>query len=258
MKLRQQSSTSYPITFLMVDSTDHVTGKTGLTPTVTISKNGAAFGSPAGAVTEIGNGWYALAGNATDRAALGDLLVHATGTAADPVDDRYCIVPWDPFDVYALGLTSLTNLDTSEVTVTVSNNAGVLTAYRGVTFSATVSGLTISASWTKVYFTAKTDLDLADTASTIQVVETNPGAGTDGLLYLNAAAPVNPITLSDASLTVDQGAGTVVIALTDNLTAQLARGARLHWDLKQIVSGTSSGILASGTMDIELTPTRTI
>lgn len=149
-------------------------------------------------------------------------------------------------------------IDTSAVTVTASNNAGLLTVYRGVTFAATVSGLTISASWTKVYLTVKTDLGLADTAATIQVIETNPGAGTDGLLYLNGAAPVNPITYADAALTVTQAAGTVAIALSDNLTAQLARGARLHWDLKQIISSTSSGLLASGTMDIELTPTRTI
>lgn len=109
MKQRQQSSTSYLITFLMVDSADHVTGKTGLTPTVTISKDGAAFGSPSGAVSEIGNGWYALAGDATDRDTLGDLLIHATGTGADPVDDRYCIVPWNPFDATRLGLTAVPN-----------------------------------------------------------------------------------------------------------------------------------------------------
>lgn len=107
MKQRQQFSTLYPITFLMVDSTDHVTGKSGLTPTVTISKNGGAFAPSSGAVSEIGNGWYALAGNATDRETLGDLLIHATGTGADPVDDRYCVVPWDPFDAVRLGLTAM-------------------------------------------------------------------------------------------------------------------------------------------------------
>ena len=38
-------------------------------------------------MSEIGNGWYALAGNATDRNTAGDLLVHATATGADPADD---------------------------------------------------------------------------------------------------------------------------------------------------------------------------
>ena len=97
IKIRQKSTTTYPINFLMVDATDHVTGKTGLTPTVTLSKNGAAFAAAAGAVTEISSGWYSLAGNATDRNTLGELLVHATATGADPFDIQYAIVDYDPF-----------------------------------------------------------------------------------------------------------------------------------------------------------------
>jgi hypothetical protein len=85
----KQSTTTYPLVFLMVDSTDHVTGKTGLTPTVTLSKAGAAFGAAAGAVSEIANGWYKVAGNATDSGTLGPLILHATGTAADPTDKEY-------------------------------------------------------------------------------------------------------------------------------------------------------------------------
>lgn len=95
-KLRKQSDTTYPLFFLMVDSTDHVTGKTGLSPTVTISKNGGSFASPAGAVSEIGNGLYKVAGNATDSNTLGELWIHATGTAADPSDTAYTIVTYDP------------------------------------------------------------------------------------------------------------------------------------------------------------------
>ena len=109
MKQRQQNSTLYPIPFLMIDSADHVTGKTGLSPTVTISKNGGAFASPSGAITELANGWYVLAGNATDRNTLGEFLIHATAAGADPTDDRYVIVPWDPFDAVKMGLTALPN-----------------------------------------------------------------------------------------------------------------------------------------------------
>lgn len=106
MRARKQSSTSYPIPIFMADATDHITGKTGLSPTVTLSKNNAAFAAAAGAVTEIANGWYSLAGNATDRNTLGPLLVHATGTGADPYDLEYAVVAFDPFDVN-LGLTNL-------------------------------------------------------------------------------------------------------------------------------------------------------
>ena len=79
MKEYKQSSTTHPFTFLLVSSTDHVTPVTGASPTVTISKDGASFASPAGAVSEIGNGWYALAGNATDRNTLGSLLEVTAG-----------------------------------------------------------------------------------------------------------------------------------------------------------------------------------
>jgi hypothetical protein len=109
MKAFQQSSASYHWFFYMVDSTDHVSAKTGLSPTVTLSKNGAAFASPAGAVSEVGNGWYKLAANATDRNTLGQLLLHATATGADPTDDSCLIVAFDPFDAVRAGLMSLPN-----------------------------------------------------------------------------------------------------------------------------------------------------
>jgi hypothetical protein len=107
--LLQQSSTAHPLLFLMVSSTDHITAVTGITPTVTISKDGATFASPAGTVSEVANGWYKVAGNATDTATAGALLLHATGTGADPVDDEFRVVVFNPDDGVRLGLTSLPN-----------------------------------------------------------------------------------------------------------------------------------------------------
>jgi hypothetical protein len=110
MRERQQNTTAHPITFLMVLSSDHTTGATGISPTVTLSKDGGSFAAPSGAVSEIGNGWYALAGNATDRNTLGAFLVHATGTGCDPMDVQYTITGYDPFDAVRLGLSSLPNV----------------------------------------------------------------------------------------------------------------------------------------------------
>lgn len=107
--LLQQSSTARPLLFLMIDSSDHISGKTGLSPTVTISKNGAAFGSPAGAVTELSGGWYKVAGNATDNGTTGPLLLHATATGADPCDEMYEVVAFNPDDAVRLGLTAIPN-----------------------------------------------------------------------------------------------------------------------------------------------------
>jgi hypothetical protein len=96
VRLLKQSSTAQPLVFVMVDSTDHITAKTGLSPTVVLSKNGGATASPAGAVTEVGSGIYKVAGNATDTATLGPLMLYATATGADPVHVEYGVVAFDP------------------------------------------------------------------------------------------------------------------------------------------------------------------
>lgn len=99
----KQSQTDQPLEFLLVSSTDHITGKTSVSPTVTLSKNGSAFASPAGAVSEIGSGWYKVAGNTTDSNTLGPLLLHATATGADPCDDVFPVVAYNPLTA-AIGL----------------------------------------------------------------------------------------------------------------------------------------------------------
>lgn len=84
MLLKQSTARNRMI--LMVDSTDHITGKTGLTLTITASKDGGAFSSITPTVTERGTGWYSLALTASHTDTLGDLAIHITGTAADATD----------------------------------------------------------------------------------------------------------------------------------------------------------------------------
>ncbi len=83
-------------------------GGTGYGPTVTLSKNGGAFASPAGAVSEFGNGWYQVAGNSTDTGTLGPLVLHvAASGVTPPTDSLYTVVGYNPFDSVRLGLTAL-------------------------------------------------------------------------------------------------------------------------------------------------------
>jgi len=79
-------STAYNLMAFMTDAADHIAGKTGLTLTITASKNGAAFASITPTVTERGNGWYSLALTASHTDTVGDLAIRCTGTAADPTD----------------------------------------------------------------------------------------------------------------------------------------------------------------------------
>lgn len=105
----QLSSTGQNLLFMMVSASDHITGATGKSPTVLLSKNGATFASPAGAVTEVANGWYQVAGNATDSGTLGPLALHATASGCDPSDDVFMVVAYNPLDAVHLGLTALPN-----------------------------------------------------------------------------------------------------------------------------------------------------
>lgn len=104
-----QNSGTFPLVFLLVSSSDHISPLTGLGSgaTVTISKNGGSFASPSGAVSEIGNGWYRVAGNGADTNTLGPLILHATGTGADPTDCLYPIVAYNPQAGTNLGLSAL-------------------------------------------------------------------------------------------------------------------------------------------------------
>jgi hypothetical protein len=95
--LVKQSTTQLALKFFLTDSGDHISAKTGVTATVTIRKEGGSFGSPAGSVTEIANGWYQVAANATDTNTLGEILLHATGTGADAFDGVVAmVVAFDP------------------------------------------------------------------------------------------------------------------------------------------------------------------
>lgn len=100
MKILKQS-TAYNLTVLMIDSADHVSGKTGLTLTINASKNGAAFSGITPTVTELSYGWYKLALTTSHTDTLGDLVLHITGTGADATDISLQIVDYLAGDVYS-------------------------------------------------------------------------------------------------------------------------------------------------------------
>lgn len=124
----KQGQTARPLLFKLYSATDHLAGATGKTPTVTLSKNGGAFASPAGAVTEVGRGWYKVAGNATDASALGPLVLNATATGCDECDDVFEVVAFDPEAAAGLGLTYLDAAVTSRGTGAALDAAGVRSA----------------------------------------------------------------------------------------------------------------------------------
>ena len=120
-------------------------------------------------------------------------------------------------EVWEYGTRSLTST-AAQVAAAVAGNALVVTS--GVTFAGTISNLTIPTTWTKIYLTAKTSAQQDDSIALLQIVESNPGTVTDGLLYVNGAAG----TAAWAELTVRSGGrGSWASPSRDDATALLTQ-----------------------------------
>lgn len=118
-----------------------------------------------------------------------------------------------------------------------------LSIKKAVSFDVDVTGMTIPANWTKIYWTVKTNTSVADSGAVLQVVITNGGDAGDGLIYLNGAA--NTGHEDEASLTVDQPGGTITISITDDYTAEVSAATpTLTSDFKAITDESKSVQLA--------------
>lgn len=116
----KQSTTRNLMVFL-TSASDHVTGLTGATLSVSISKDGGAFSSISPTVTERGNGWYNIALTTAHTDTLGDLVLRATAAGADPIDLReqvFAALPGDSVTVSSIATDAITaaSIATSAVT----------------------------------------------------------------------------------------------------------------------------------------------
>lgn len=105
-----QNDTTRGIMFLLLDSVDHLTRKTGILPgdmTIKLGKNGAAGAAPTGVVTEISAatlpGWYLLTPSVADVSVAGGLALQVTAAGCDQVDDLHeVLVPRVAADIKAV------------------------------------------------------------------------------------------------------------------------------------------------------------
>lgn len=141
----------------------------------------------------------------------------------------------------------LNDLNTASIAVTSAVDGNTITLTRFVTFSETISGLTIAADWEVVYLTIKRRATNDDPDAIVQIKVTNGGDAGDGLQTLNQADPDdNSLTAADGSLTVNHSAGMVAVYLTDEATAALPRAAGMTWDIKVIDASGDSAQAATG------------
>ena len=116
-----KGSTTFKLVFQLVDSSDHIAGLTGKSGSVTVSlsKNGAAGGAPAGAIAEVDAGdlpgVYSIAGDASDSDTAGPLWLYAKDAASDP----YCALVANVIDPAVANYgTNLVNISGSAVSTT--------------------------------------------------------------------------------------------------------------------------------------------
>jgi hypothetical protein len=188
-----------------------------------------------------------LADAVWDEATSGHLVAGTTGKALG--DAGAAGDPW----------TAATRTLTSSAAATVAAMSGsALVVTKSVTYGATISGLTIPASWKAIYLTAKASTSLADSAAQIQIQESVAGTG-DGLLYIhgNTAAEAG-LAAADASLTVSQAAGTIAIVIDDEATAELVAGT-YSYDVKCLLAdGTSQQLSGAATFTVQDAVTETV
>lgn len=276
-ELIQNAANAIP--FVLVDTSGvEVTGLGG-TFTVTVSKNGAGFGASAGTKAELANGWYLYTATADECNTLGPLalkitgagvaqqnLVYAVGNTAASLaailaDTNELQMDWvqgGRLDLLVDAIKAKTDLLTSAtatpVVTPVVGSKHTLTI--GATFATTVTGLTIAAGWTKVLYTLKNEIGEDDAEAILQVAVSNPAAAlTDGTLYVERKT-ATAAQRALASLTVNQAAGTVAIALGATLLADLAQHGDVNWDIKEIAT-TGQNIRGTGTADVTWAVTHT-
>ena len=148
-------------------------------------------------------------------------------------------------EVWASTTRTLTQSGTS---VAAAVDGGSITGMRGDYWSFTITGLGDISGRTKLWFSAKSDRSLADSAALIRVEETA------GLEYWNGAAA----TAGDGSLTVnDETTGSVTILVAESCTDDATVAGGYRWDVQMLdASGTIT--LKEGAFAVTADVTRVI
>lgn len=122
-----KQSTVFTRTFMMIQTSDHISGITGATVTVNLSKAGATGAAAAGAVAEVDSthnpGLYKVSLTTADTGTVGDLAFHCTATSADPTDFIDQVTTQILGDTLTANATQINSVATSSV-ATVGANIG--------------------------------------------------------------------------------------------------------------------------------------
>lgn len=116
------AGSAYTVMMKCFLASDHVSPATGKTMAVVLSKAGGAFGNPnAGAsnATEVADGWYKFALDATDTNTVGDLVVRLTAATVDDSERLLQIV-----NANTGGLAALPNVASGSAGAVITSGTG--------------------------------------------------------------------------------------------------------------------------------------
>lgn len=141
-------------------------------------------------------------------------------------------------DGYPVGSAGyvLGNLTGSTLTVISPISGSELTLYRGTTWSITMTVGNLTGI-SKLWFTAKHDINDPDSAAIVQIEQTA------GLLVLNGSSNVTP---TDGSIVINVPAtGNITVTLKPNSSSQVAPIPNANWDVKALFA-TTVALMADG------------
>ncbi len=281
-----EQSIAATVVFLMVDSTSHITGINGVTPAVKLSKAGGAGATATGAVTAVdatnNPGWYKITLSTTETNTLGDLVLSATATGADPTD-RLLVVE----------LATLSNVDTEVDAIkaktdnlpaspaAVGSNMGtVVSVTSGVTLASnqdirnitgTLPNVTLAATQgsyapakagdamnlTSAYDAAKT----AASQASVSAIPTDPLLASDARLNnldttISSRNATDPPTVAaiDAALSAAHGVGSWVDSGATNL-AGIATAANVTASQAAVIAAMPAAPPTAAAIDTQLSAT---
>ena len=150
-------------------------------------------------------------------------------------------------DVWAYATRTLTQAAATVAAVVAGDD---ITAVRGDSFSASLTGLGDISTRDKLWFTVKADKSDADTASIIQIEETA------GLVYFNGA--VAAVSANGTITVTDQVAGDLTIAIDKEEMDDLAPTPGLQYDIQMLTAAGTVTTLTNGLFATDADVTRAI
>lgn len=195
MLLKQSTARNSMI--FMTDSSDHVTGKTGLTLSITASKDGGTFSAISPTITDRGDGWYNIALTTGHTDTLGDLVIHATGAGADPTDRIYQVVldlPGSSVVVASGGISSSSfvvgAIDSGSLATSAVNEIRDSILSDGVRFSGANIDAPISSRMATFSYTAPDNATIAAINAKTTTLPANPASESTVVSVGNAVVTV--------------------------------------------------------------------